>query len=166
MNGQACHLPQTVPTVPDKINNPNLYTLHTLFYIGIFMKKTLLLLAVVAAALTGCATTNIAPQYVNPANYQGHDCTVLQSEVARISQTAKATENQNIGLSATGIGIGLAGGRGGIYPTISVGAGLGSGARQAKTNTLAKLYGEHDAMIVAARQKGCAFAQNVKIYGE
>ncbi|MDH9218844.1 hypothetical protein PYL83_06265 [Moraxella lacunata] len=132
------------------------------------MKKALISLAVVTVALTGCATTNIAPppQHVNPANYQGYDCTVLQSEVARISQTAKATENQNIGLSATGIGIGLAGGRGGIYPSISVGAGLGSGARQAKTNTLAKLYGEHDAMIVAARQKGCAFAQNVKIYGE
>ncbi|MBE9578988.1 hypothetical protein AAHK14_07735 [Moraxella sp. K1664] len=85
------------------------------------MKKALISLAVVTVALTGCATTNIAPQHVNPANYQGYDCTVLQSEVARISQTAKATENQNIGLSATGIGIGLAGGRGGIYPSISVG---------------------------------------------
>lgn len=51
-------------------------------------------------------------------------------------------------------------------PSISVGAGLGGGTKQAKTNTLAKLYGEHDAMVVAARQKGCAFAQHIKIYGE
>lgn len=130
------------------------------------MKKILLTLTATATVLTGCATTKIAPQYVNPSNYHNYDCTVLQSEVARITQTAEATEKQNVGLSATGIGIGLAGGRGGIYPTISVGAGLGSGARQAKTNTLAKLYGEHDAMVVAGRQKGCAFAQNIKIYGE
>lgn len=73
---------------------------------------------------------------------------------------------QNTKLSATGIGIGLVGGRGGIYPSISVGAGLGGGTKQAKTNTLAKLYGEHNAMVVAARQKGCAFAQHIKIYGE
>lgn len=129
-------------------------------------KKAHILLTAVAVALTGCATTNIVPQYVNPTNYQGHDCNLLQSEVARISQSAKATENQNTKLSATGIGIGLAGGRGGIYPSISVGAGLGGGTKQAKTNTLAKLYGEHDAMVVAARQKGCAFAQHIKIYGE
>lgn len=129
------------------------------------MKKLLAFTAILA--LTGCATTSgIAPQYVNPANYQQHDCTVLQSEVARISKTAEATEKQNIGLSATGVGIGLAGGRHGIYPTISVGAGLGSNQRQAKINTLAKLYGEHDAMVVAARQKGCSFAHNIKIYGE
>lgn len=129
------------------------------------MKKLLLALMLIAA-LTGCATTKIAPQYVSPANYQGYDCGMLQNEVARISKAAEATEKQNTGLSATGIGIGIAGGRGGIYPSISVGAGLGSGARQAKTNTLARLYGEHDAMVIAARQKGCSFAQNLKIYGE
>ena len=74
-------------------------------------KKAHILLTAVAVALTGCATTNIVPQYVNPTNYQGHDCNLLQSEVARISQSAKATENQNTKLSATGIGIGLVGGR-------------------------------------------------------
>ncbi len=129
------------------------------------MKKLLLPLMLITT-LTGCATTKIAPQYVNPTNYQGYDCGMLQNEVARISKAAEATEKQNTGLSATGIGIGIAGGRGGIYPSISVGAGLGSGARQAKTNTLARLYGEHDAMVIAARQKGCSFAQNLKIYGE
>lgn len=95
-------------------------------------KKAHILLTAVAVALTGCATTNIVPQYVNPTNYQGHDCNLLQSEVARISQSAKATENQNTKLSATGIGIGLVGGRGGIYPSISVGAGLGGGQNKPK----------------------------------
>lgn len=119
-----------------------------------------------ALFLVGCASTGtIAPQYINPANYQGHDCATLQSEVARVSKLAKATEEQNISLG-TGVGVGIAAGRGGIYPTISIGAGTGSGQRQAKNNTLARLYGEHDAMILAGRQKNCAFVQGVKIYGE
>ncbi|MDO4450222.1 MAG: hypothetical protein Q4B79_04585 [Moraxella sp.] len=131
------------------------------------MKKIILTLTATTAILTGCATTSIAPQYINPANYQSYDCSTLQSEVTRISNVAKSTEKQNIGLSSTGVGIGIVGGRGGIYPSISLGAGLGNGnARQAKTNTLAKLYGEHDAMVIAGRQKGCTFAQNIKIYGE
>lgn len=131
------------------------------------MKKSLLIGTLLATVLTGCATTGkIAPQYVSPTKYQAHDCASLQSEVARISDLAKSTENQNVGLSASGVGIGIAGGRGGIYPSISFGMGTGSGQRQAKTNTLAKLYGEHDAMVVTARQKDCAFAKGIKIYGE
>lgn len=131
------------------------------------MKKSLLIGTLLATVLTGCATTGkIAPQYVSPTNYQSHSCSALQSEVARIGDLARATENQNVGLSASGIGFGLTGGRGGIYPSISFGMGTGSGQHQAKTNTLAKLYGEHDAMIVTARQKGCEFAKGVKIYGE
>lgn len=57
-------------------------------------KKAHILLTAVAVALIGCATTNIVPQYVNPTNYQGHDCNLLQSEVARISQSAKATKTK------------------------------------------------------------------------
>lgn len=51
------------------------------------MKKILSLGALAAiTALTGCATTsNIAPQYVNPNNYNSHDCAYLQSEVARVT---------------------------------------------------------------------------------
>ncbi len=128
--------------------------------------KHISILMVLATTLVGCATTkNIAPQYINPANYQNYDCQTLHSEVTRITKLADDTKNQRTSL-ATGIGVGIAGGRGGIYPTISIGTGIGSGQRQAKKNTLAKLYGEHDAMIVAARQKKCAFADGIKIYGE
>ncbi|MDO5652055.1 MAG: hypothetical protein Q4G13_07995 [Moraxella sp.] len=130
------------------------------------MKKLLTLTATIAI-LTGCASTgNITPQYINPANYQAYDCQSLQSEIQRISSTAEQTEKRNVGLSATGMGIGIAGGRHGIYPTVSFGVGSGSGQRQAKQGELSRLYGEHDAMVVAARQKGCNFAQGIKIYGE
>ncbi len=128
--------------------------------------KKFLWLGVASATLMGCTTTgNIAPQYINPSNYQNYDCNALQKEVARISGLAKAAEKQNVSLG-TGVGIGISAGRGGIYPTISLGTGVSGGQRQAKTNQLARLYGEHDAMIVAARQKNCAFAHQVKIYGE
>lgn len=131
------------------------------------MKKILSIGAIAMLALTGCATTgNIAPQYVSPTNYASHDCAYLQSEVERVTALSEKTKNQQTSLSSTGIGIGIAGGRGGIYPTISFGLGSGTSNRAARTNSLARLYGEHDAMIIAARQKNCAFAQNVKIYGE
>lgn len=131
------------------------------------MKKIFTLGTIITLTLTGCATTGkIAPQYVNPNTYANHDCGYLQSEVSRITALAEKTQNQQTTLSSTGIGIGLTGGRGGIYPTISFGVGSGSSARANRTNTLARLYGEHDAMIIAARQKNCAFAHNIKIYGE
>lgn len=129
------------------------------------MKKALSL-GVLITVLAGCATTsNITPQYINPASYQHHDCQTLQGEIVRIGKLTDDTKKQNIPLS-TGVGIGIAGGRHGIYPTISIGTGVGSGQRQAKKNTLARLYGEHDAMVIAARQKQCAFAKDIKIYGE
>lgn len=130
-----------------------------------FVRITTTVVAILA--LAGCATSgNIAPQYVNPSNYQSYNCSSLQSEIARISQTAELVEKQNIGLSATGLGIGIAGGRHGIYPTVSMGMGANTAARNAKKDELARLYGQHDAMVVAARGKGCAFAQSIKIYGE
>lgn len=132
---------------------------------GIFMKKTLTLVATLA--LVGCATTgNIPPQYVSPSQYTNHDCTSLQNEIERVSQVANAAEKRNTGLSATGIGIGIVGGRHGIYPSISFGVGSGKSERNAKHNELSRLYGEHDAMVIAARQKGCGFANGIRIYGE
>lgn len=131
------------------------------------MKALFIGAAATALVLTGCATTSqVAPQYVNPTTYQNYDCNTLQSEVNRVTALVEQTQNQQIGLSASGVGIGITGGRHGIYPTISFGMGTGNGQRAAKQNTLSRLYGEHDAMIVTARQKGCGFAQGVKIYGE
>lgn len=129
--------------------------------------KVLFIAVATALALTGCATTGkVTPHYVNPTTYQNHTCDTLQSEVNRLTKLVEQTQNQQIGLSASGVGIGITGGRHGIYPTISLGIGTGNGQRAAKQNTLSRLYGEHDAMIVAARQQACAFVQGVKIYGE
>lgn len=117
--------------------------------------------------LTACATTHkgsITPQYINPTTYQHQSCDGLSEEIRRVSVLAEQTEKQQTPLSATGVGIGIAAGRGGIYPTISLGIGKGAGSH--KKATLSKLYGEHDAMVIAARQKGCAFAKTIKIYGE
>lgn len=131
------------------------------------MKTVTLGLIAAAALLTGCASTGkIAPQYINPNTYQAHTCQTLQQEVNRVSAIIEQTQKQQFSLSSTGINVGLTGGRGGIYPTISLGMGSGSNQRAAKNNTLSRLYGEHDAMIVAARQKTCAFATGIKIYGE
>lgn len=131
------------------------------------MKILALGIVAVIATLTGCASTGkIAPQYINPNTYQAHDCQTLQQEVTRVTNIISQTQKQQFSLASTGVGIGLTGGRGGIYPTISIGMGSGSSQRAAKNNTLSKLYGEHDAMIIAARQKSCGFATGVKIYGE
>lgn len=115
--------------------------------------------------LTACTTKTIAPSYVNPNLYTNQSCQMLSEEIGRISALAVATEKQNTPLSASGIGIGIAGGRYGIYPTVSFGVGR-MDSSSAKKDTLAKLYGEHDAMVIAARQKGCSFARTIKIYGE
>lgn len=128
--------------------------------------KKLLPIATLALMVTGCATTKgITPQYINPTTYASHSCQSLEQEIARVSQTAAATEKQQVSLASTGLGIGIAAGRGGIYPSISFGLGSGSGGSNKKA-TLSKLYGEHDAMVLSARQKGCGFAQTMKVYGE
>ncbi|UNU72689.1 hypothetical protein LU293_06110 [Moraxella nasovis] len=129
------------------------------------MKKLVLLTA--AFTLAGCATTQITPQYVNPTNYQNQSCADLQSETNRIASMVEKTQKQQIALSSTGINIGLTGSsRYGIFPSISFGVGANDSQRNTKNITLSRLYGEHDAMIIAARQKGCQFAQQTKIYGE
>lgn len=116
--------------------------------------------------LSACVSKTIAPSYVNPSLYHSHSCQSLAEEIRRIESLAAATQQQNTPLSATGIGIGITGGRHGIYPTISMGVGSQSGAINAKKEKLATLYGQHDAMVIAGRQKGCTFARQIKIYGE
>lgn len=130
------------------------------------MKKlSLIAVGIGSLLLSACASTGkIVPTYVNPTNYQNQNCDSLSEEVRRISVLAAQTEQQQTSLSSTGLGIGIAGGSNGIYPTISFGLGTGNG--NSKKAKLAKLYGEHDAMVIAARKKGCGFATQLKIYGE
>lgn len=123
-------------------------------------------LAIIIAAFTlgGCATTTgVTPDYISASQYNALNCTTLTSEVTRISHLATQTERQQTTL-ATGIGVGVVGGRGGLFPTISFGVNGNNAA--SKKRTLARLYGEHDAMVIAARNKNCPFAATIKIYGE
>lgn len=86
-----------------------------------------------ALLLAGCATTSsIAPQYVSPDKYSSKSCDELSYEINRVSQLAAAKEKEQSGLSATGVGIGIAGGRHGIYPTISFGVGKSNSANNKK----------------------------------
>lgn len=118
------------------------------------------------ALMAGCATHNVAPQYVNPTVYQNQDCDALSKQINHVNALIDKTKSQRTGLSASGVGIGIVGGSGGIYPSISFGVGNNSGARQQKQTALAKLYGEHDAIIIAGRQKSCAYAHGAKLYSE
>lgn len=128
------------------------------------MYKIIIIISATLFMLAGCATTRgITPDYVSASNYSNLTCATLADEVARVSRLATQTERQQTALS-TGIGIGVVGGRGGLFPTISF--GVNGNNASAKERTLAKLYGEHDAMVIAARNKHCPFATNIKIYGE
>lgn len=129
------------------------------------MKKSALLTAVGSALLlSACASTGkIAPAYVNPTNYQTLSCDNLSGEVRRVSVLASQTQQEQSSLSATGLGIGITGGRHGIYPTISFGVGK---ANSTNNSNIGLALGEKDAIVQSARLKHCSFANSVKLSTE
>lgn len=117
----------------------------------------LILVLVTVGLLGGCASTGsmdasntVTPQYVPPSTYQGYDCSSLASEYNRINTYADQTARQRSGITTTGVGVGISGGRWGISPNINIGLGR-SGNAQAQTATLSRLYGERDAVVQSAR---------------
>ena len=67
-----------------------------------------LLAAAGVFALSGCASTgNVAPQYVPPSTYQNYDCQSLNQEYNRINRYVEAARNEQSGLSASGVGVGI-----------------------------------------------------------
>ena len=125
-----------------------------------FVAALLLPLASVLA-LTGCASTP-KPEYIPANTYQGYDCSQLQAEYQRVSQYLSANQNQS-GITMSGIGIGIGIGRGGIYPSVNVGVGQTSGTSR---NNIAIALGQRDAIIQAGRVKQCAFINGLKLYNE
>ncbi|KAB0625182.1 hypothetical protein F7P75_11045 [Acinetobacter gandensis] len=113
------------------------------------------LLAVTTVLLTACASTP-KPAYVSPTQYQSLSCQQLQSEYNRIHQyiengveTPKRT--------GVGVGVGLGGGWGsrggwGIGPSISVNMGQSSNTKRTE---LSRVLGEQEAIVQAAKFKGC-----------
>lgn len=123
------------------------------------------LLAGTAIWLSGCATTQLTPQYIPPSTYQSYDCTQLLNERQRVERYITNTRQQQSTLSTTGVGVGVSAGRGGIYPNISFGIGKSQNT-QARDAKLSRLYGERDAIIQAGRIQRCQWANGLKVYGE
>lgn len=115
----------------------------------------LALLAGGAMLLGACATT-VKPTYVSPTQYQALNCQQLQSEYNRIQQHLDngVTPAKRTGV---GLGVGLGGGWGsrggwGIGPSISVNMGQSSNTKKTE---IARLMGEQEAVVQAAKFKGC-----------
>ena len=114
------------------------------------------LLALSAVLMTGCATT-VKPTYVSPTQYQALNCQQLQAEYNRIQQhldegvpTAKRT--------GMGVGVGLGGGWShgggwGFGPSVSVNMGQSSNTKKTE---ISRLLGQQEAIVQAAKFKGCA----------
>lgn len=105
--------------------------------------------------LSACATT-VKPTYISPTQYQALNCQQLQSEYNRIQQYV---ENgvQAPKRTGVGVGLGLGGGWGsrggwGIGPSVSVNMGQSSNT---KNTELARLLGEQEAVVQAAKFKNC-----------
>lgn len=100
--------------------------------------------------LSACATT-VKPTYVSPTQYQALNCQQLQAEYNRIQQhldegvpTAKRT--------GMGVGVGLGGGWG-FGPSVSVNMGQSSNTKKTE---ISRLLGQQEAIVQAAKFKGCA----------
>ncbi|CAM2905064.1 hypothetical protein [Acinetobacter celticus] len=113
------------------------------------------LLATCSVLLGACATT-VKPTYVSPTQYQSLNCTQLQSEYNRIQQYLN-NGVQPAKRTGMGVGVGLGGGWGsgggwGIGPSVSVNMGQSSNTKKTE---ISRLMGEQEAVMQAAKFKGC-----------
>lgn len=118
--------------------------------------KRLYWMPVLAASmlLSACAST-VKPAYVSPTQYQSLNCQQLQAEYNRIQQYID-NGVQTPKRTGVGVGVGLGGGWGkggwGFGPSISVNMGQ---SMNTKNTELANVLGQQDAIVQAARFKGC-----------
>ena len=120
------------------------------------MKKRYLGLVLGSVVLFSACATTVKPTYISPTQYQAFNCTQLQSEYNRIQQYIES------GVEApkrtgVGVGIGLGGGWGsrggwGVAPSVSVNMGQSSNTKKTE---LARLLGEQEAIVQAAKFKAC-----------
>ena len=120
------------------------------------MKKRYLGLVLGSVVLFSACATTVKPTYISPTQYQAFNCTQLQSEYNRIQQYIES------GVEApkrtgVGVGIGLGGGWGsrggwGVAPSVSVNMGQSSNTKRTE---LARLLGEQEAIVQAAKFKAC-----------
>ena len=124
-------------------------------YLGFLLGSTVLLGA--------CATT-VKPSYVSSTQYQALNCQQLQSEYNRIQQYID-NGVQAPKRTGVGVGVGVGGGWGsqggwGIAPSVSVNMGQSSNS---KNTELARLLGEQEAVVQAAKFKNCPIIVRNKV---
>lgn len=120
------------------------------------MKKVYVSLLMVSSVLLGACATTVKPTYISPTQYQALNCQQLQSEYNRIQQYVD-NGVQPAKRTGVGVGVGLGGGWGsrggwGIGPSVSVNMGQSSNT---KNTELARLLGEQEAVVQAAKFKNC-----------
>lgn len=120
------------------------------------MKKVYVSLLMASSVLLGACATTVKPTYISPTQYQAFNCQQLQSEYNRIQQYVD-NGVQPAKRTGVGVGVGLGGGWGsrggwGIGPSVSVNMGQSSNT---KNTELARLLGEQEAVVQAAKFKNC-----------
>lgn len=124
------------------------------------MKKILLTASMATTILlTACSTANVKPTYTSPSKYQHLDCQQIQNEFYRLdTYLEKGVKGSSLGgLGGIGISLGGWGGSGGnwgIMPSVSLNMGQLIGGSSKKDET-ARLLGEQEALIQAAKFKHC-----------
>ena len=119
------------------------------------MKRLYWLPVLAASMLLGACASTVKPAYVSPTQYQSLNCQQLQAEYNRIQQYID-NGVQTPKRTGVGVGVGLGGGWGkggwGFGPSISVNMGQ---SMNTKNTELANVLGQQDAIVQAARFKGC-----------
>ena len=119
------------------------------------MKRLYWMPVLAASMLLGACASTVKPTYVSPTQYQSLNCQQLQAEYNRIQQYID-NGVQTPKRTGVGVGIGLGGGWGkggwGFGPSISVNMGQ---SMNTKNTELANVLGQQDAIVQAARFKGC-----------
>lgn len=119
------------------------------------MKRLYWMPVLAASMLLGACASTVKPAYVSPTQYQSLNCQQLQAEYNRIQQYID-NGVQTPKRTGVGVGVGLGGGwsKGGwgFGPSISVNMGQ---SMNTKNTELANVLGQQDAIVQAARFKGC-----------
>ena len=119
------------------------------------MKRLYWMPVLAASMLLGACASTVKPAYVSPTQYQSLNCQQLQAEYNRIQQSID-NGVQTPKRTGVGVGVGLGGGWGkggwGFGPSISVNMGQ---SMNTKNTELANVLGQQDAIVQAARFKGC-----------
>ena len=119
------------------------------------MKRLYWMPVLAASMLLGACASTVKPAYVSPTQYQSLNCQQLQAEYNRIQQYID-NGVQTPKRTGVGVGVGLGGGWGkggwGFGPSISVNMGQ---SMNTKNTELANVLGQQDAIVQAAKFKGC-----------